>query len=655
MKLISMQLENFGPYYGRGNRIEFPQNPQRNVLVVHGANMRGKTRLLEATHWVLFGDFLDRGPETLRPHAVMNWDAVEEETYRASVLLTFEHAGTEYRLERQLESEQPPSSERPPASYAWLRVDGKHVAEDQIQRRIEEVIHPDISRFFFFDGEMLDEYQRLMRDPDLQAQLVSDAIESILGVPAFSRAADDIQDLRQGASRRLSGRVAKESQHRKLTERAGQLSDEADRLKADVGRLEDDLKAAQQREDDLRQKLAEWDEFKEDARRLGEVEGSEYSESTRLDDLRARRRQVAGSTWWMPVFRTLEAGLQQVDQDIHRLSESLSEIERLKQREEALQTALSGADCPTCGQQWPEPTGGEEAELEDVRRRLAELGYPKEDLPSKTSRQRELQAFRCLDPVRHLRQTESDIRYTNVELQRLRLERQKLQMRIGTESKDVVASLQREWSEARENVDSIRQDLKEQKGKRSEVLNELQVIQGKIARLPSVQPEEAAEEEILRRMEEAFEGALSEYRLRTRDLVEKRASDIFLALTTEPEYAGLKINENFGLHIVTNDGRLVDQRSRGADQIVALSLIGALKACAVREGPLMMDTPFGRLDPYHKGNVLSSLPGFGSQVVLLVQASEVDEAAVQEYLSSSVGKELQLVREGPTRTRIAAM
>jgi hypothetical protein len=39
--------------------------------------------------------------------------------------------------------------------------------------------------------------------------------------------------------------------------------------------------------------------------------------------------------------------------------------------------------------------------------------------------------------------------------------------------------------------------------------------------------------------------------------------------------------------------------SAGSEQIVALSLIGALNRCATREGPVVMDTPFGRLDRRH--------------------------------------------------------
>ena len=41
-------------------------------------------------------------------------------------------------------------------------------------------------------------------------------------------------------------------------------------------------------------------------------------------------------------------------------------------------------------------------------------------------------------------------------------------------------------------------------------------------------------------------------------------------------------------------------RSAGAEQIVALSLIEALNFHGRRKGPMLMDTPAGRLDKSHR-------------------------------------------------------
>ena len=52
MKLIDLSMKNFMPYRGL-QRLSFPEDPQRNVMVVLGDNMRGKTSLLNANPVVL--------------------------------------------------------------------------------------------------------------------------------------------------------------------------------------------------------------------------------------------------------------------------------------------------------------------------------------------------------------------------------------------------------------------------------------------------------------------------------------------------------------------------------------------------------------------------------------------------------------------------
>ena len=108
-------------------------------------------------------------------------------------------------------------------------------------------------------------------------------------------------------------------------------------------------------------------------------------------------------------------------------------------------------------------------------------------------------------------------------------------------------------------------------------------------------------------------------------LFKNDATNIFKQLTTDKTYSGLKINDYFGLTILDLNGNPIPERSAGAEQIVALSLIGALNKNAVRQGPIIMDTPFGRLDPKHRENILKFIPTLSSQVTLLVHGGEVNK------------------------------
>jgi DNA sulfur modification protein DndD len=124
-------------------------------------------------------------------------------------------------------------------------------------------------------------------------------------------------------------------------------------------------------------------------------------------------------------------------------------------------------------------------------------------------------------------------------------------------------------------------------------------------------------------------------------------------MTTEKhDYAQLAINEHYGLTILHSDGRAEDSRSAGAEQVVALALMGALQANAPLRGPSVMDTPFGRLDPRHTANVVTALPTMARQVVLLVQEGEIDRATVRELLGHHLKKEDQLDKQTARRTLV---
>jgi DNA sulfur modification protein DndD len=124
-------------------------------------------------------------------------------------------------------------------------------------------------------------------------------------------------------------------------------------------------------------------------------------------------------------------------------------------------------------------------------------------------------------------------------------------------------------------------------------------------------------------------------------------------MTTEKQdYAGLTINESYGLTIRHRDGRAEEARSAGAEHIVALALMGALQHNAALRGPIVMDTPFARLDDRHTSNVIQTLPQMAEQVILLVYEAEVGKSRARELLGSRLIREYELERVSSRRTNI---
>ena len=149
-----------------------------------------------------------------------------------------------------------------------------------------------------------------------------------------------------------------------------------------------------------------------------------------------------------------------------------------------------------------------------------------------------------------------------------------------------------------------------------------------------------------------FDQAVGAYREQLRKRVEADATRHFKALTTEPEYASLRINDSYGLTIVHKDGSDIPVRSAGAEHVVALSLMGALQNNAPLRGPIVIDSPFGRLDRAHTRNIVKALPNIAKQVVLLVYDDELPPELARNELKNKLRGEWRLERRSARHTEL---
>ena len=69
----------------------------------------------------------------------------------------------------------------------FLQRDGEVLGPGQATAEIERIMPEKIARFFLFDGELLQEYEDLLRNESDMGRQISEAIEQILGVPVLTR------------------------------------------------------------------------------------------------------------------------------------------------------------------------------------------------------------------------------------------------------------------------------------------------------------------------------------------------------------------------------------------------------------------------------------------------------------------------------------
>jgi DNA sulfur modification protein DndD len=306
-----------------------------------------------------------------------------------------------------------------------------------------------------------------------------------------------------------------------------------------------------------------------------------------------------------------------------------------------LRRAIADRTCPTCH------TSLDDAHWTRIGERLEELhggdGYvDSERLLEMQVEARSLRLFADSGPVREYALKATEIRRLRIEANRNTRRSESIRDNLRGHDAAEISSLEHRYDDVVERLSRASEQLQDVSRRKDDTQTELRRAETQIRRLSTSDPRLAVEVSALEAITRMFDIAIDGFRDRLRTNVERDATEIFRHLTTASDLDYLRINSQYGLRIIDNTGREITTRSAGAEQVVALSLIGALNWCAVREGPIVMDTPFGRLDRNHRQNILQYVPHLGPQVILLVQSGEFERERDRGLLGTAIAREYEI-------------
>jgi DNA sulfur modification protein DndD len=626
MKLTTLTTNNFMPYKGTMT-LTFPQDQGRNVMIVIGDNMRGKSSLLNAMRWAFYGQALDRHLAVIPLHDLLNSEAASEGDGLIEAHVQFEANGHKYDLRRK--AQKKPLVARPtrPEDFdvtVALQKDSMAIPGYQIEAEINQIAPEQISRFFLFDGELLQEYESLLIEGSNQGKKIKEAIEQVLGLPALVQGRDEIAFLLKAAQKQqtkdlshvkgLEGQAAEQAQ---LQERQQALENDMSDVKSRFAKtraerlqLDDDLDRVA---DKLRAK-AEIDLLTE-----------QQTDIIKKQDERGKDRLLLARDVWRDL---LDAKLSlRRDQLIAEQQKYTADIARsgaLEANIANLRKVVAVSVCPTCGGQTPrdrrDAAGAELGKLEGELRLIA----INQDALARCHT--ELTALGRLRPTGvgpKILNLDADAKRAGVALTRIENQLQKLRDEIyGFDTAEIARKrslrdhLFAEETRLESSIDTVRSGIEEAKRKLAIIAL---ALKGNAAARAS---KATAVVNTCNSLGLVFEQSIERLRDNLRTKVEGLATQAFRQMTHQKAYKALQINNAYGLTIIDDIDRPVSVRSAGAEQIVALSLIDGLNRTGRAAGPIMMDTPFGRLDLKHRANILRYLPTAASQFILLVHDGE---------------------------------
>ncbi len=169
MKLISLRVKDFRRFYD-DQEIKFSSNSKKIFTIIHAENGSGKSNLLNAINWCLYGDLV-KG--TSQPELIINQTHALQKGKKAFTevrLNIIDDNGKELMFLRRKNMSESHSIAR-----AYEGPDDIPIDDRLVKKNIEALMPKELSKYFFFHGEGL-------KSLTAEASNIKRAVQDIQGV-----------------------------------------------------------------------------------------------------------------------------------------------------------------------------------------------------------------------------------------------------------------------------------------------------------------------------------------------------------------------------------------------------------------------------------------------------------------------------------------
>lgn len=635
----SIKIENFRQYKGP-IEIKFSLDKEKNFTIIKGTNGAGKTNLLNAITWCLYGEELHK-PDVIsggpRYNLITKNEMGPNEEFFVKVELSMlDEYGNKVIFRRSLRCYtdknevlvQDPFGEKFDVFYSDGNND-KPLAHPYIF--IEKNMPKAIEGYFFFDGEKLEEYFE-----ENSGSSISKSVSELSQINLLDAVTDrlstrkldyynQIRKLNKEESSVVGSKNDFEAKKRRAKkekesaiEELEKIDNKLDKIKKekekidhhDAKQLESDLNKLRSRADRIDSSINKTKDKKneflisrfplllsysamkytcnlgEDLEEAGFIP-PQYKKGF-LESILAKNKCICGHD----LAEDLEARKSIVD-----LKNNTSDITDVSE-----EVNITLKDLKTVMDIVKKFDDDREEFNKDIREYKHELSGIEEEIEEK-----EFQYGQINHPL--IKKLEQDIKtYENKR-------DEQIERRVNAE---------RDYRDAEEELEKIK---KEERGRR--------VKDKQLAKL--IQYNEFCESamEIIDKLKEDLTENI-------RKKVQKSTEEQFKKLMWKDNFESIYINKSYNVTLkdVTGENVSPGILSAGEKLVLALSFVAALNTISGFELPFIIDTPMGRLDQEMKTNISKTLPEYvkGNQVALLVTGEEYTDS-FREGIIDHVGKE----------------
>lgn len=662
LRFISMTIVNAGPYIGE-QTIDFQDG--KGVSIIWGENGFGKTTLLNLFRYALFGRFQNRQGATIDIRKMVNSDGELEGNYGIKVILKMVNDGKQYVLTRQFsvrEGVTVPTKNDDYVHDTFLNVDGAILPASARDHELAKIMPEDVSRFFLFDGELLQDYENLLDVNSSDSETIKKAIETILGVPILTNGEIDtaavLSDQQKAQTRVAQANSTTERIATKILSETALLEAqkaECDEHQAELDRLYDERDALEQ---DARQN----EHVNDLVHRMNALEADIAEKEARRDALIQSLCMQTKDAWKGMLSKRSDSILADIGRELADLEQKKASQDSVRHILAYMKKAAELGVCDCCGQNVDEAHGAL------IRQKIQEweseyVGLSEEDvarIQQLRIRQSSLHSMHSDSNAAVIKTLEEQLETLIVQIDQVKQQLKETRTELARygQIEDLSrhdTELTRKLADCLSKIDNSKAAITETRETIRQYEQSIASLNEKIRRTSTADNDltlAIRKTELCEHIHAIFEEGISVYRESLKKKVEKDATDLFLTMSSDEDYTALRINDNYGLEIIHRSDRVVPNPSAGFQHIVALSLIGALHKNAPLNGPVIMDSPFGRLSGVHKEKIIKALPKLAEEVVLLAYYGEIDEQEARRTLGGDLKQEYKLDKINSFRTKI---
>lgn len=657
MKLLRAKFQNFRLL--RDLEINFSSASDRNLTVIRAANESGKTTILNALQWALYGDgALPGRGDGFRLHPI-DWEVSAGKRVPITATVEFEvttvrrgpggmrETRRQYRIVRSTYEEVDSSARRSPSTVKLFALNDTGATPiDAPEAMINEELPPELRDVFFTDGDRALSFIEADVAVSTKRERVQRAIRSLLGLTVIEEA---IKHARKAAAdvNRQAKQIGAGGELNKIASRLELIDEDASRLEAESEDAKQQFAAFDEKVEETDKKIAaalqkgDREQLKKDmeaAKRKIKQLDEQLTAANKEHSALFRSRPLANDLL-APVLRTAFEKLEHLhdqgkipsttvpvledrlgaevcicgetlepgDPDGHRRREHIQKLIDASQKADAIQEIITGLYYEARPQQATQDESRWLADYGKVVKSRDGLQIIRDDAGREfRALERQLDALPDTD-IQGLRETR---RHYKEQRDRYMIKR--------TEADTKLAGLQKE----REGLTQERDRLLREQKKGARVLAELQVTQDVMSVLQSAYDRITSEE--LRKVSELM-------------------NSIFLEMIgADPDQGAIirraEISSEFDIIVYGPNNRTLnpDRDLNGASRrALTLAFILALTKVSEVEAPNVIDTPLGMTSGYVKRSILRTAVRESAQLVLFLTHDEI--AGCEEIINEAAG------------------